>query len=69
MSLALQVPVSNLLLRNKLEKGLAYLLDVEGAAQPAVVAPASTGLDETKLRTSISSGFKPNIHCTLCARG
>jgi len=35
---------------NKLEKELAYcILDGEGAAQPAVVAPGSISPDETRL--------------------
>ena len=34
---------------NKLEKNLLTVLDGEGAAQSAVVAPGPIGLDETRL--------------------
>lgn len=46
---------------NKLENNLLTLLDCEGAAQPAIVAPGPISLVGPGSRTSISTGFKPDI--------
>jgi len=46
---------------NKPEKTLLSMLDGKGAAQPAVVAPRPISLVKLGWRTSISTGFKPDI--------